>query len=100
MKSVFLTHDQRIEVVSTPGHTPGSLSVRLAIDGGEIWMIGDLAFQSRDLEPGSPTAGIHTDIHSVRESHQWLRSMTSAERVFPSHDEGVPERLINLGKAI
>ena len=96
-KSVFLTRDRRIEIVSTPGHTPGSLSVRIAVDGGDVWMIGDTAFSSNDLEPTSPTAGIHTDIYSVREQHHWLKSVTSEARLFPSHDVHVPERLVNLG---
>ena len=98
VKSVFLTRDRRIEAVMMPGHTPGSLSVRISIDGGDVWMIGDTAFNSKDLESGLPTAGIHTDIHSVREHHQELRTITSTARIFPSHDPGVPERLRNLLK--
>ncbi len=69
--SVFLTGDRRFEVVLTPGHTPGSLSVRLAIDGGNIWLIGDTSFRVSDLGPDSPTAGIHSDVRAVCEHHRW-----------------------------
>jgi len=96
--SVFLTNDRRIEVVSTPGHTPGSLSVRLAIDGGDVWMIGDTSFTAGDIRPDAPTAGIHTDIRAVREQHRWLQSAVPASRVFPSHDSDVPRRLMDLGE--
>jgi len=96
--SVFLTNDQRIEVVSTPGHTPGSLSVRLAIDGGDVWMIGDTSFTAEDIRPDAPTAGIHTDIRAVREQHRWFQTTVPASRVFPSHDSDVPRRLSALGE--
>jgi glyoxylase-like metal-dependent hydrolase (beta-lactamase superfamily II) len=94
--SVFLTNDQRVEVVTTPGHTPGSLSVRLGIDGGDVWMIGDTAFTADALDPGAPTAGIHTDVPAVREQQRWVQTHVAPSRVFPSHDPEVPRRLTSL----
>jgi len=96
--SVFLTNDRRVEAVTTPGHTPGSLSVRLAIDGGDVWMIGDTSFTADALHPGAPMAGIHTDLHAVRAQHLWLRGHVPASRVLPSHDPDVAARLAALGR--
>jgi len=96
--SVFLTADRKIEVVHTPGHTPGSLSVRLAADGGDLWMIGDTSFTATDLAPGAPTAGIHSDVGAVRQQHRWMGTAVPSARVFPSHDPGVPRRLALLGE--
>lgn len=96
--SVFLTSDRRLEVVTTPGHTPGSLSVRLGVDGGDVWMIGDISFTAGALDPDAPTAGIHTDVHAVRELQRWLQTQVSDARVFPSHDPDVARRLQLLGE--
>jgi N-acyl homoserine lactone hydrolase len=94
--SVFLTSDRRVEIVTTPGHTPGSLSVRLGLDGGDVWMIGDTSFTAGALDPDSPTAGIHTDVAAVREQQRWFQTHVEAARVFPSHDPDVPQRLTFL----
>jgi len=94
--SVFLTRDRRIEAVWTPGHTPGSLSVRLAVDGGDLWMIGDTAFTADGLRPDAPTAGIHTDVGAVRQQHRWLGDAVPASRIFPSHDPDAGRRLTAL----
>ncbi len=98
-QSLFLTKDHSIEVVTTPGHTPGSLSVRLAVDGGDVWMIGDTSFTSGDLSIDAPTAGIHTDIDAVRELHRRLLADVPMTRVFPSHDPDVAQRLTLLGES-
>jgi glyoxylase-like metal-dependent hydrolase (beta-lactamase superfamily II) len=95
--SLFLTRDRRVEVVTTPGHTPGSLSVRLGVDGGDVWMIGDTSFTARALHPDSPTAGIHTDVHAVREQQRWFQTHVAGARVFPSHDPDVAGRVTRLG---
>lgn len=96
--SLFLTSDRRLEVVTTPGHTPGSLSVRLGVDGGDVWMIGDTSFTAEALHPDAPTAGIHTDVQAVREQHRWFQSHVAESRVFPSHDPEVARRLKRLGE--
>lgn len=94
--SMFLTSDRRVEVVTTPGHTPGSLSVRLAVDGGDVWMIGDTSFTADGLAPEAPTAGIHDDVNAVREQQRWMQTHVVASRVFPSHDPDVAARMAAL----
>ena len=97
VRSVFLTNDRRVEVVTTPGHTPGSLSIRVAIDGGDLWMIGDTSFTAGDVgHDDVPTAGIHTDVAAVREHHRRLRAKVPLDRLFPSHDPDVPARLMAI----
>ncbi|MFM2152441.1 MAG: hypothetical protein RL199_876 [Pseudomonadota bacterium] len=98
--SIFLTADRRVEVVTTPGHTPGSLSVRVAVDGGDLWMVGDTTFDAGDIAPESPTAGIHSNVATVRGEHRRLSAQVPAGRLFPSHDAHVPARLMALDKGL
>jgi len=94
--STFLTRDRRIEVIATPGHTPGSLTVRLAADDGDLWLIGDTAFTAAGMDPIAPTAGLHTDMAATRALQLRLQGLARPERVFPSHDWDVPARLTAL----
>ena len=92
-RGVALTQDGRLEVLHTPGHTPGSLSVRLSADEGELWFIGDISFRARDIEQPAPTAGIHTKTSQVRALHQWLRERQGPRALLPAHDDEVPQTL-------
>jgi glyoxylase-like metal-dependent hydrolase (beta-lactamase superfamily II) len=95
--SVALTSDGRIQAVATPGHTPGSLSVRILGDEGDIWMIGDIAFTVAGLAAEAPLAGIHTEPPAIRRLHAFFRAQPGT-RIFPSHDPDVPTRLAALGR--
>ncbi len=80
---VDLTADGSIRAVHTPGHTPGSVTVRLATNTHTIWFTGDTSFTAATMDPAQPTAGIHTDMRAIRTLHASL----AAQRVlFPSHD--------------
>ncbi len=92
-----LTDDGRLQIHATPGHTPGSLTVRLTADQGELWFVGDMTFTEEGLDPSAPTAGIHYDMQAVRTLHRELGAL--AERlgdevlVLPSHDDDVGARM-------
>ncbi|MEO5728303.1 MAG: MBL fold metallo-hydrolase [Byssovorax sp.] len=92
-RGVSLTKDGALEAFHTPGHTPGSVTVRLRTDEGDVWFVGDTSFRAADLDPAAPTAGIHTDIHAVQAIQQWLRALPSRRAFLPSHDEAVPSTL-------
>ncbi len=85
-----LTVDGTIQAVCTPGHTPGSVSVRLRTDQTDIWFTGDIAFTAEGMNPSAPTAGIHTDMRSVRALQARLQH---AGLLLPSHDPDVPKLL-------
>lgn len=88
--------DGRLEVVSTPGHTPGSTSVRLRTDEGEVWFVGDATFRVDELGPDAPATAMHTDVRSVRSFQAFLRGRREAIAILPAHDGEVPARLAGL----
>ena len=90
-----LTKDGRLRVYPTPGHTPGSLTVRLESDQGDLWFIGDTSFDERHLDPQAPTAGIHFDMAETRALQGRLQALarTTAALMLPAHDDDVGPRL-------
>ncbi len=88
--AVTLTKDGTLTAIHTPGHTPGSVSVRLRTDQTDIWLTGDTSFTAAGMDPASPTAGIHSDMAQVRALQARLQY---AGVILPSHDPDVPERL-------
>lgn len=92
-RAVSLAPDGSLDVFHTPGHTPGSLTVRLRTDQGTLWFTGDTAFTAEAMDPHAPTAGIHTDLPAVRALQTVLGSLGPGAVLLPSHDPGVPERL-------
>lgn len=88
--AVTLTEDGALSAIHTPGHTPGSVTVRLETDQADIWFTGDTSFTADGMDPAAPTAGIHTDMRQVRTLHSRLRG---AGLILPSHDPTVPDRL-------
>jgi glyoxylase-like metal-dependent hydrolase (beta-lactamase superfamily II) len=87
---VALNRDSALTAVHTPGHTPGSVTVRLRTDQTDIWFAGDTAFTAAGMDPAAPTAGIHSDMRQVRNLQARLRA---AGLPLPSHDPGVPDHL-------
>ena len=88
--TVSLTADRTLQAIHTPGHTPGSVTVRLRTDQTDVWFTGDTAFTAAGMDPCAPTAGIHTDLRKVRALQARLRG---AGLLLPSHDPDVPDRL-------
>ena len=92
--SVDLVGDGSLRAVHTPGHTPGSVSVVLAVDQGEVWFTGDTSFTAATMDPSASTAGIHTDMRAVRRVQ---RELGQRWLLLPSHDWGNAERLVAAG---
>lgn len=88
--AVNLTDDGRLTAIHTPGHTPGSVTVRLRTDQSDIWFTGDTSFTAAGMDPAAPTAGIHSDMRQVRRLQAHLRD---AGVLLPAHDPAVPDRL-------
>ena len=88
--AVNLTHDGALTAIHTPGHTPGSVTLRLRTDHVDIWFTGDTSFTAAGMDPAAPTAGIHSDMRQIRRLQARLRG---AGLLLPAHDPSVPERL-------
>lgn len=88
--AVNLTDDGRLTAIHTPGHTPGSVTVRLRTDQADIWFTGDTSFTAAGMDPAAPTAGIHSDMRQVRRLQARLRD---AGILLPAHDPAVPDRI-------
>jgi len=88
--AVDLTDDGALTAIHTPGHTPGSVTVRLRTEQTDVWFTGDTAFTADGMDPTAPTAGIHTDMRRVRTLQARLRG---AGLILPSHDPTAAQRL-------
>lgn len=88
--TVDLTDDGLLQAIHTPGHTPGSVSILLRSDQGEVWFSGDTSFTAESMNPTAPTAGVHTDMARVRQLQAQLEDRWL---LLPSHDWTVPGRL-------
>jgi glyoxylase-like metal-dependent hydrolase (beta-lactamase superfamily II) len=74
-----------IEVLLTPGHTPGLQSVAVNTGRGEAIIASDCGHLWRNFKDDRPTAFI-TDMISWLESYDKIRSRTTIDLIFPGHD--------------
>lgn len=72
-----------LELITLPGHTPGSQGVMVDTPGGPLCLAGDLIMVAENFDDELPV-GLHTDLDAWYESHAKVRSRT--DRVVPSHD--------------
>lgn len=96
-----LTDDGTLRVYPTPGHTPGSLTVRLQTDQGDLWFVGDTTFDDQALDPAGPTASIHvrfTEVRALQKTLDMLKQQTGA-LLLPAHDDDAGERLQGFGRS-
>lgn len=89
---VALTSDGRVEALHVPGHTPGSVMVRVRADEGEVWFLGDITFRADAMTSGAATSGMHTSPEAVRALHRQLSQRPEPRAFLPAHDEAVPAR--------
>jgi len=76
-----------IEVVLTPGHTPGGQSVLVRTSAGKALITGFCCNQENFPENGPfVTPGVHTDVLAAYESARWARD--AADILIPLHDFG------------
>jgi glyoxylase-like metal-dependent hydrolase (beta-lactamase superfamily II) len=88
-----MTRDGSLRAWMTPGHTPGSVVLRLTTDQGVLWFVGDLTFTASEL--GETLAGIHGDFEGVKKTTAAIQALASAPKslILASHDPGVPALL-------
>ncbi len=88
-KTIDLLADGSVRLISTPGHTPGHLSVLLTLaDDRRVLVIGDAAYTLRNIrEEILPmfTAGDEDSLRSMREIGAFAQGEPEAILV-PSHD--------------
>jgi glyoxylase-like metal-dependent hydrolase (beta-lactamase superfamily II) len=91
-----LTQSGDIRLVSTPGHSPGHLSVILVEGALSIMFAGDASYTEGLLIAGK-TDGIGVDPQAQRDSHKKILAYAEQNSTIylPSHDPGSKERLIN-----
>ncbi len=59
----MLTDDGSLSAIHTPGHTPGSVTVRLTTDQTDIWFTGDTSFTADGMDCGAD--GRHPHGHAA-----------------------------------
>ncbi len=98
-RTLDLFGDGSIRLASTPGHTPGHMSVIVRLKDRDMVIGGDAFFTEQQLEPGADLPGRMQDSHNYRRSLQELRLFRSQYPdaiITPGHDpefyENAPEK--------
>ena len=89
-RSLDLFGDGSVRLLSTPGHTPGHVSVLLRTAGPEVLAVGDAAYTRRALRTGQLPAFTDDDHlfrRSLREIQLYARERPDAVLI-PGHDMG------------
>jgi N-acyl homoserine lactone hydrolase len=83
-----------VEVIATPGHSPGSQSVLVQTARGLYVLAGDCIpqFENMEVRDGEPfwPSGIYVNLHEYYESLDRLRSLGGV--ILPGHDLRIMER--------
>ncbi|HEU4976092.1 MAG TPA: N-acyl homoserine lactonase family protein [Baekduia sp.] len=89
--TVDLLGDGSVVLLSTPGHTPGHLSVLLRLaDGGQVLLAGDAVYARASVDDGALPL-LTDDDEAYRASVARLRAFAAAKPdvpIVPSHDPG------------
>ncbi|AYY15360.1 N-acyl homoserine lactonase family protein [Actinobacteria bacterium YIM 96077] len=90
-----LFDDGSVVLLSTPGHTPGSLSMLVRrTDRAPLLLVGDLTYDARLLAAGQPSGLCDKRVtRSVMEKVNALRYTWPDMAVLPAHDPGSASRL-------
>ena len=101
-RTIDLLGDRSIRLISTPGHTPGHLSVLLRVEGDrQVLIVGDAAYTLRSIrEQILPllTVGDKLYRRSLDELKAFAHSTPQATLV-PSHDPSAWQALQQLDRA-
>lgn len=81
----------RIEILHTPGHSPGSIVLRTE----DAVITGDTLFVSRCGRADLPGSDVNQMYHSL----QRLKRLPTTTRVFPGHDYG-PQPVSTIGREL
>jgi len=91
-RSMPLTSDGRIQVVATPGHAVGHMSVVVELDGLYYFLAGDTSYNQENMLRGIPDGiGSKETLVTLRRIQDFAR--THPTIYLPSHDPDVATRL-------
>ncbi|MGZ8178750.1 N-acyl homoserine lactonase family protein [Williamsia sp. SKLECPSW1] len=96
-QSSALTRDGAVQIVPTPGHTPGHQSVIVTMDDHRVLIAGDASYSESSMLRGE-LDGVARDAHAHRESTRRMRELCrrgDTITVF-AHDPDASRRLEDL----
>ncbi len=76
-----------VEVIFTPGHSPGNQSVSIATEQGKVVIAGFCSLDENFSEKGDIVPGIHSDILKAYDSMARIRSL--GDTFIPLHSERI-----------
>jgi N-acyl homoserine lactone hydrolase len=100
-QTVDLIGDGSVRLISTPGHTPGHLSVLLRTAQAPVLVIGDAVYTLRSLEQEQLPFRTAND-SAYRRSMQEIKLYAQANPdaiLIPTHDAGAYRRIASLNAA-
>jgi len=74
-----------VDLISTPGHSPGTQSVSIATDQGKVVIAGCCSVDDNFRDEGDIVPGIHSDIFKAYDSMVKIRSLGGT--LIPPHTE-------------
>lgn len=81
-----------IDLITLPGHSPGSQGVLVNTDKGRFLMTGDLLYSERNLNENLPT-GCYTSLDDYYSSYAKIRNLGEDLILLTGHDYSVFETL-------
>ena len=76
-----------VEVISTPGHSPGTQSVSITTEQGNLVICGACSIDDSFSDAGDIVPGIHSDIFKAYDSMARLRQLNAP--IIPLHSERI-----------
>lgn len=88
--------DTTVQVIATPGHTAGSLTVLVSNGGKSVLIAGDTGYQKKSWREGSLPGPVY-DKDRMRKALMWVKKMEkNGTLILASHDPEIAEQTIEL----
>lgn len=97
-KSFDVFGDDKVQIVSTPGHAQGSMSVLAQENGRFVLLTGDTGYAPNSWEQMRLPGPVY-DKDAIRKSLSWVKEMAHKENcagVFAVHDPAVRPQIVYL----
>lgn len=91
-KSLSVTSDNKVKIVSTPGHVAHHISVIAQIDDVHYFLAGDTSYTEENMLRAIPDGvGTMQSIDTLKKIQAFAQQYPTI--YLPSHDPGVPQRM-------
>lgn len=95
-RSCDLFGDGTVQIIDTPGHTAGSLTVLVSRNGRSVLIAGDTGYEKKSWRENSLPGPVY-DRKKMRKALQWVNEMEQkGTLILAGHDPEIKEQTIEL----